>query len=182
MTHRFLKNGRRTIYFTISFILVFHVCRGKAQDYFAGARGGLSLDGDGGRFHQVEAYGGVRLPWSWDFCRDWYLRPGGEVSAGWLNEDETSGFIGSVGPFVELGKGQFPVKLKAGLAPTVLSRCHYPTKNFGEYVQFTTRVGFEWDITRRFTAGILFQHMSNGSLSKSNPGVNLETLSLQYNF
>ncbi|HTV40749.1 MAG TPA: acyloxyacyl hydrolase [Candidatus Sulfotelmatobacter sp.] len=182
MTHRFLKNGRRTIYFTVSFILVFHVCRSRAQDFFAGARGGASFDVDGGRFRQMEAYGGVDLPWRWYFHRDWYLRPGGDISAGCLWEGNTSAFVGSMGPFFELGKGQFPVRIKGGFAPTILSGFRFPTKDFGDDLQFTTRIGLEWEVARRFSVGAWFSHMSNGSISRSNPGLNLETLSLQYNF
>ena len=182
MTHRFLIRGCRTIYFTVSFILVFHVYRGKAQDFFAGARGGASLDNDGGRIHQVEAYGGVNLLWHWDFYRNWYLRPGGDTSVGWLGEDGTSAFVGSLGPFVELGKGRFPVRIKGSFAPTVLSRYRFPTKDFGDDLQFTTRIGLEWEITRRCSVGAWFQHMSNGGISRSNPGLNLETLSVRYNF
>lgn len=182
MTHRFLKSGCRTIYFTVSFILVFQVCCTKAQDYFAGARGGFSLDNDGGRFRQVEAYGGVDLPWRWNFSGNWYLRPGGDASAGWISEGRMGGFVGTLGPFVELGKGQFPVRIKAGFAPTVLSRYRFATKDFGKNVQFTSRIGLEWTITRRVSAGLWFQHMSNGGLSWSNPGLNLETLSARYNF
>lgn len=182
MTHQILKKGCRTIYFTVSFILVFHVCRTRAQDFFAGTRGSLSLDNDGGRFHQLDVYGGVNLPWRWDFYRDWYLRPGGDISAGWLGESGTSAFVGTVGPFFELGKGHFPVRIKGGFAPTILSRFRFPTKDFGDDLQFTTRIGLEWEATRRFSVGVLFQHMSNGGISRSNPGLNLETLSLRYNF
>ena len=182
MTHRFLKNGRRTVYFIVSFILVFQVCRTRAQDFFAGARVGASFDVDGGRFHQVEAYGGAGLPWRWDFYRNWYVRPGADASVGWLGEDGTSAFVGTLGPFFELGKGRFPLRFKAGFAPTILSRYRFPTKDFGDDVQFTSRIGLEWEITRRCSVDVSFQHMSNGSLSRSNPGLNLETLSVRYNF
>ena len=182
MTYWFLKNGRGTIYFTVSFVLVFQVCSSKAQDFYAGARGGASFDGDGGRFRQVEAYGGANLPWHWYFYRNWYLRLGGDASAGWLVETGTSAFVGTLGPFFELGKGRFPVRLKGTFAPTILSRYRFPTKDFGDDLQFTSRIGLEWEITRRWSVGAWFQHMSNGSISHSNPGLNLETLSVQYNF
>jgi len=182
MTHRLFKRGSRAIYFAASFILVFHACHGRAQDFFAGARGGASFDNDGGRFQQAEAYGGVGLPWRWDFYRNWYLRPGGDASVGWLGEDGTSAFVGTLGGFFELGKGRFPLRLKGSFAPTLLSRFRFPTKDFGDDLQFTTRIGLEWEITRRCSVGAWFQHMSNGSISRSNPGLNLETLSAQYNF
>jgi hypothetical protein len=39
-----------------------------------------------------------------------------------------------------------------------------------------------WRISDHFTLGARFQHMSNGGINRANPGVNMEFLSLRYNF
>lgn len=180
MKHRFLKNGRGVIRLTISSIIVFVVCRADAQNFFVGVRGGASLEGDG--FHQAEVFGGVDLPCRWKIYSNWYLRPGADASAGWISDGDSSAFIGSLGPLVEVGKGRFPITLEGGAAPTLLSQHHFSSRNFGDNFQFTSHIGLNWRITDRFTAGARFQHMSNAGITHINPGVNMEFLSLRFNF
>ncbi|HEY1788994.1 MAG TPA: acyloxyacyl hydrolase [Verrucomicrobiae bacterium] len=182
MNYRFLKNGPRVIRFTISFILVFAVFHSRAQGFFVGARGGASFDGDNGRLHQAEVFGGINLPCRWKFYSNWYLRPGADASVGWLSDGDTSAFIGTIGPLVELGKGQFPITLEGGAAPTLLSRHDFSSRDFGDNFQFTSHIGLNWRITDRFTAGARIQHMSNAGITHLNPGVNMEFLSLKYYF
>lgn len=182
MTHWFSKNGRRICSLTVLLILFCAAPDPRAQDFFAGARGGLSFESDGGRFHQVEIFGGANLPWRWNFYSNWYLRPGADASGGWLSDSSDSGFIGSIGPFVNLGKGGIPVTLEGGVAPTFLSRHSFSSRNFGGNVQFTSYIGLDWRMTRHFTLGARFQHMSNASISHPNPGLNMGLFSLRYDF
>ncbi|HEV2319317.1 MAG TPA: acyloxyacyl hydrolase [Verrucomicrobiae bacterium] len=180
MTHRFGKNGRRILPFTVSCIVLFIAGRACAQDFFAGARGGISLEAD--RFRQAEAFGGINFPWHWRLYSNWFLRPGADASVGWISDDDTRAFIGSIGPFVELGKGRFPLTFEGGAAPTFMTRHHFKSRNFGDNFQFTTHFGLNWRISDHFTAGVRFQHMSNAGITHINPGVNLEFLSLRYDF
>ncbi len=181
MMHCFLKNGRRTVHFTFSFIIVFVVCRTRAQDFFAGARGGASLDDGGARYRQAEAFGGI-LGWHWHFVSNWYLRPGADASLGCLTDGNNNGFVGTIGPLVELGKGRFPITVEAGAAPTFLSRHHFSSRNFGDNFEFTSHIGLNWRVSEHFTLGARIQHMSNAGFAHENPGVNMEFLSLRYNF
>jgi hypothetical protein len=180
MTHRFCRNGRRILQFTVSVFLVFVECRACAQNFFAGARGGISLEAD--PFRQAEVFGGLNLPGRWHFYSNWFLRPGGDASLGWISDDDTAAFIGSIGPLVEFGKGRFPLTLEGGAAPTFMTRHHFKSRNFGDNFQFTTHIGLNWSISDHFTVGVRFQHMSNAGITHINPGVNLELLSLRYNF
>ncbi|MGH7940567.1 MAG: acyloxyacyl hydrolase [Limisphaerales bacterium] len=153
---------------------------GRAQDFFAGARGGASLEGDS--FHQVEVFGGYNIPWRLNFYSNWFLRPGADASAGSISDDDTRAFVGAIGPFVELGKGAFPLTLEGGAAPTFLSRHRFASRNFGDNFEFTSHLDVNCRITRHITLGARFQHMSNAGITHINPGVNMEFLSLRYDF
>ncbi|MGH7980922.1 MAG: acyloxyacyl hydrolase [Limisphaerales bacterium] len=162
--------------------MISDVGRVRALDFFAGVRGGAALEGSLRRFHQAEAFGGIELPCRWRFWSDWYLRPGADASAGWISDNNTSAFIGSMGPLVELGKGRFPLTLEGGVAPTLLNRHRFSSRNFGDNFQFTSHLGLNWKISRHFTVGARFQHMSNAGITHFNPGLNLEMLSLRFDF
>jgi hypothetical protein len=182
MKHRFWKNGRLLLRVTFSFLIVFAAYRSQAQGFFAGVRGGAALEGDIGRFHQAEVFGGIDLPCRWRFYSNWYLRPGADASVGWISDEDTSAFVGSIGPLVQLGKGRFPITLEGGAAPTLLSRHRFNSRNFGDNLQFTSHIGLNWQISDHFTLGARFQHMSNGGINHVNPGVNMEFISARYNF
>lgn len=147
-----------------------------------GARGGAALEGQGSEFHQADVYGGIYLPGRWHFYSNWFLQAGGDGSVGWLSDGDKNAFVGTLGPFVELSKGKFPLTLEVGAAPTLLSRHQFRLKDFGDNFQFTDHVDLNWRIADRFTAGIRFQHMSNGGINHNNPGVNLEMLTCRFNF
>jgi hypothetical protein len=105
-----------------------------------------------------------------------------DVSAGWITGGHEDAFIGKLEPIVELHFGKFPVYFEGGFSPTFLSRHVFDAKNLGDDVQFTSHVGVDWEITKRFTVGWRIQHMSNGGFAHPNPGINFEMLSVSYGF
>jgi hypothetical protein len=181
MTHWFLKYGRRTIRLTVPLILIFVVSQARALDFFAGARGGAVLEGDADRLHQAEIFGGAFIC-HWRIYSSWYLRPGADGSVGWISDSHANAFIGTLGPLVELGKGKFPLTLEGGAAPTFLTHHGFTPRNLGDNFQFTSHIGLNWKFTDHFTVGVRFQHMSNAGLARVNPGLNVEMLSLRFDF
>jgi hypothetical protein len=182
MMPRSCQNGLKKIITVAIPLLLLFASRCGAQDFILGARGGISFDGGSQRFHEAEAFAQMELPWKWDFISDFYFRPGLDASAGWISDNAADGFIGTLGPMLKLGKGKFPVTLEAGVSPTILSRDRFGAKDFGDDVQFTSHIGVNWQVTKHFTVGWRFQHMSNAGLARPNPGVNLEILSIGYKF
>ena len=81
-----------------------------------------------------------------------------------------------------LGKRDFPLGLEVGGGPTVLTRLDFRSKDFGDIFQFTSHIGLNFDLTSRVRIGYRFQHMSNGGLSRHNPGLNLHMVGLSYLF
>ena len=164
-------------------LLILIVCRGGAQDFLSvGARGGVSFNGNKDRFRQAEIFTDFDLPWKWSFYSDWQLKPRLDLSAGWLDGENTSAFIGTFGPELELRKGAFPLTLEGGCSPTILSQDSFGQRDFGGCVQFTSHISLNWDITKYISFGYRFQHMSNAGLDDSNPGLNLQMLYVSYHF
>lgn len=153
----------------------------KAQDFDAGLRGGASFDGGSRRFQQGETFADWKL-WHWRIDSEWYVRPEVDISAGGLNGQGKSGFVGTLGPIFELHRGNFPLILEAGSSPTLLSRDIYGTRNFGYRFQFTSHLGLELALTKRVTIGWRYQHMSNAGIAKPNPGLNMEVIWASFAF
>ena len=169
----------------ISFILMLLVSavRGSADDEFlAGLRGGISVYGGRDHFSQVEPFAAWRPPCQWNFCSDWWLGGRLEGSAGWINGEGVNAFIGTLGPVIELHKGNFPLILEGGSSPTVLSQHRFGTMNFGDNFQFTSHIGLRLEITKHFSIGWRFQHMSNAGIAHPNPGLNEQMISASYGF
>lgn len=164
-------------------LLVAGVWHVGAQDFLTlGARGGLSFNSSANRFQQGEAFADFDLPWHWNFCSDWRLQPKIDASAGWLDGEHLAAFVGTTGPRMELSYGKFPLALEGGSNPTILSRDHFGSVNFGDRFQFTSYIGMTWHITDHVSLGYRFQHMSNAGLASPNPGLNFEMLELSYHF
>lgn len=182
INRRFWWHGHKTTIFT-SLLLFFVSFRAEAQDFFAGVRGGTSLETSNGRFYQAEAFAGWNTPWRWNFCSKWSLRPQVDISAGGLSGKGEDAFVGTLSPIlVELRYGTFPLALEGGGGPTWLSHYTFGAKDFGEPLQFTTHIGLTWDVTKNFTLGFRFQHMSNAGLASPNPGLNMEMVTFRFNF
>ena len=148
----------------------------------AGARFGFSPEGAGHGFHQAEAFVNLDLPWNWDLGASWLLQSRLEASAGWIGESSDSAAIATLGPTLALGQHSFPFSFECGISPTVLTRSDFPTKDFGIPFQFTSHGGANFDITSHIRLSYRFQHMSNASLSRHNPGLNLQVFGLSYLF
>jgi len=166
----------------VSLLLFSIACRSEGQDYLVGIRGGTSFEKETGYFRQVDAFAGINLPWRWNSYSGLYFKPRLEASAGWISGGGGDGFIGTLGPVIELHKGKFPVTLDFGASPTVLSRYDFKQRDLGGWFQFSDHVGLDWHITNYFTVGWRFQHMSNAGIFERNPGLNLQMLSASYSF
>ena len=165
-----------------SFFLLSLAYNSQAQDYLVGVRGGTSFENDAGDFQQVDVYAGRYLPWLWGYENGLNFKPRVEASAGWLHSEGESGFVGSLGPLVELRIKKFPITVEGGVSLTALSRSSFPERNLGGWFEFTDHVGINWHITKQLTIGWRYQHMSNAGIYNHNPGLNLQMLSASYSF
>lgn len=133
-------------------------------------------------FQQPEAFFNWNIPWQWHFTTNWSVEPQATVSAGWLQQHNTGGFVGSLGPDLVIRRKNFPVTLVGGAGFTFLGRTSYEARDFGCPWQFNEHIGLNWEITPRFFIGYRFQHMSNAHLDVHNPGLNMHMVSAGYKF
>ena len=167
---------------TVAALIIISACRIQAQQYIAGVRGGASFGKNPGNFQEADVFTGMYLPWLWGSQNGLNLKPRVEVSAGWLNNEGDSAFVGTLGPAVELREGKFPVTLDGGVSLSALSRSDFPERNLGGWFEFTDHIGLNWHVTESITLGLRYQHMSNAGFYRHNPGLNLLMLSFGYRF
>jgi lipid A 3-O-deacylase PagL len=148
----------------------------------AGLRTGFSATSWNNNFWQREAFATHNLHWRWHSDSGWHLQTRLDLSAGALRRRGDEGFVGTLGPTLVLGKGDFPLTFEAGFSPTILSKDEFRGVNFGVPFQITSHAGFGCRIYKQLSAGYRFQHMSNVSISEHNPGLNLHLFELSYRF
>ena len=158
----------------------------RAQDFlpeFVGVRGGFSTSGQGAaNFIQAEGFADWNLPLKTESDSGWFLQTKLSLSAGWLDSAGANAVIGTAGPAFAFGKRRFPLSLEWGISPTLISRYQFDTVNLGQSFQFTSYLGVNADLSRHWRVGYRYQHMSNGGLADSNPGLNLNMFALSYAF
>jgi hypothetical protein len=177
-----LGYGLKTISFAVLILLFTMTVSIQAEDYLVGIRGGTSFENDAGYFRQTDVFVGRNLPWEWDLCFGLSLKPQVEGSAGCLSGGNKDGFVGILGPVIGLHERKFPITLEGGASPTFLSRYNFGEKDLGGRFEFTDHAGLDWHITKYFTVGWRYQHVSNAGIYKHNPGLNLQMLSASYAF
>ena len=174
--------GFKSMKFTMMLFLFSAAWSASAQDYNVGVRSGVSLDDHPGYFRQTDVFVTRYLPWEWHSYLGMSFKPSVEASLGWLDGGSKDGVVGTAGPQIELRERNFPVTLEGGVSLSGLSRSNFGEKNVGGWFEFTDHIGLNWHVTKCFTLGVRFQHMSNASIYKHNPGLNLEMLSASYRF
>lgn len=139
----------------------------------------VAFDPHSKSYKQYEGYANWHLPWTWEGPAGWAGHSAFQVAAGdmWINTKR--GTLLSAGPLVSLDGAQGLLSIHAGFRPTVLSRRDFRGLNLGTRVQFTSHIGFLVRPLPHLAVGWRLQHMSNGGLDKSNPGVNLSTVEVR---
>ena len=149
----------------------------------AGVRGGLSAIAREKYFHQYEAFAVFRLPWALRSSSGFGIATLFDLTAGVLRGEDRSGFIGSAGPAVSLGKPGFPLEMDIGISAAGLSRDTFGNRDFDGNLQFISHVGINYRFSPRVGIGYRLQHMSNAGLNgNGNPGLNMHLLELNWYF
>ncbi len=178
-----MRNKAR--YLLITLLLGPMLCGTSSADdnRIIGLRGGVSeKDVDDEDFQQYEIYINYALPWRWQSAAGWFLSTYLNGTAGALRGAGETGFIGSLGPSVAVGKAGIPVVLAIGVSPTVLSKSEFDDAELGGKFHFTSHLGVFFQLGQRWDLGYRFQHMSNASIKSTNPGLNMHMFQLGYRF
>jgi len=136
-----------------------------------GIRGGTSFEKETGYFRQVDAFAGINLPWRRNSYSGLYFKPRLEASAGWISGGGGDGFIGTLGPVIELHKGKFPVTLDFGASPTILSRYDFKQRDLGGWFQFSDHCRFGLAHYELFHRGLAVSAYVQCRNLRAEPGV-----------
>lgn len=102
----------------------------------------------------------------------------GEASNGDANSTEVFIF----GPVVRINWPSRSVFFLVGVQPSYMTHRKIDDDNMGGNLQFTSHLELAWTPLNRLTLGLRGQHTSNSRLYKPNPGMNLASVTLAYNF
>lgn len=152
------------------------------QPHTVGWHASLAINQRGRDMGSGEAFGWWRLPWSWTIGSGWQVDSHLTAGLGWLGGRGATAGLFRAGPAFSLRPPGSPFWLELGLSPTALTRHTFGGLDLGIGFQFTSYAGMNWDISRHWGLGYRFEHMSNASLSSSNPGLNSHTFTIYYRF
>ncbi|WP_224984156.1 acyloxyacyl hydrolase [Geomonas agri] len=145
-----------------------------------GVRGGFSADDKDHGAQIFEAFAGYQLPWSLRSEGGWGVSPLVALTAGALSSGEDLGFIGSLGPALEVGNPK-SVELDLGVSVAVLSRERFGGRDYNGIEQFISHAGIVYHFTPAFALSYRFQHMSNAGFNgKINPGMNMHLFGVNW--
>jgi hypothetical protein len=132
---------------------------------------------------RYEAFAILNLPWSSQLTPNLDLDTRLIASAGMLDGEGDSGFIGTLGPgisFTDRNK-RFSLEFSGGVA--VIPDYRMGDEDFGGPVQFTFDVGIGIRLFKHFGMGYRFQHFSDAALwGSDNRGVDMHILEVSYRF
>lgn len=105
-----------------------------------------------------------------------------EIALGSIgNSEDTTAFI-SAGPLWSwevLAPGNF---FELGFSPTFLADTQFGSRNIGGHLHFSSSatIGHKFGQNKRSIIGLRIQHISNGGLNNTNPGLDSVGLSVSY--
>lgn len=149
--------------------------------YALGAFGSADDDTGAGSYQQYEIYGLREFSWQAE------LGPIEMTSSlfagfGWYEQAGDALEYVTVGNVFNFTKPGSMVSLEVGARPGWLFDYESPGRNFGGHLTFFDHIGVMVQPLPEVTLGYRFQHMSNASLYKENPGINMHLLDLRFHF
>ncbi|TFL15443.1 acyloxyacyl hydrolase [Pusillimonas caeni] len=122
--------------------------------------------------------------WRHDFANDSHIDLGVEFGAGYWkadNRDPDSMWQVAVVPVLRWWP-QDTYYLELGVGPSLLSRAHFAGKELSTRFQFTSHIGGGFVINDVHRFGVRYTHVSNASIKRPNPGLDLIEASYTYQF
>jgi Lipid A 3-O-deacylase (PagL). len=146
-----------------------------------GLRYGVGSD-DGDDFSSLELMAYLDPDWEWELSDSLVFEIAPEAAVGYLDgHGETAALvhIGLAG-FLEIDG--FPLSLVVSTGPTFLTEDEFGNFDIGGNWQFTSGLGVDWEPVEDWTVGYRYQHISNAGIESTNPGLNLHTFGVAYDF
>lgn len=107
-----------------------------------------------------------------------------EIAVGGIqNADDSRPFL-SIGPVWRWGGEDQSVFVEFGFSPTFIGGSRFADRDMGGNVHFTSSlsIGHKFGRFRQAALALRLQHISNGGLSDTNPGMDMLGLNFAFNF
>ena len=134
---------------------------------------------DGGRFADLDlqaAFVDFRLPWRWSPWRNMTVTPRLTLEVGRFSNDFEQRTFRSLGPTFrfERNLSSLPLFLDLGLSATTIDGVQYGDRDLGTSFNFTSHValGLRFGPNQNNRVSLRYQHISNGGIDSTNPGMN----------
>jgi len=132
---------------------------------------------------RYEAFGVFSLPWSWQLARNTDLDTRLIASAGMLDGEGDSGFIGTLGLGVRLTDRNKRLNLELSGGIALFPDYRMGDEDFGGPLQFTFGVGIGVHLFKHVGLGYRIQHFSDAALwGWDNRGGETQLFELSYRF
>jgi hypothetical protein len=153
------------------------------RDTSVGFSGGMALlDHDDQDLRTYKVYLRQELPWGWTGGHGCRLRTTGVASAGMLYDSGDAAMLVSAGPGLLLDRVGARWSLDLAIEVTYLSEDYLAGLDLGSELQFTCHLGLMWYAFEHVGVGCRYEHISNGDLHTTNPGLDMVSLDLMYTF
>ncbi len=146
-----------------------------------GGRAGYTFATKGKDVAEYEFFLRRDLPWQWQLSKNLRLGFRIEGALGFLNSNHDNDLIGSLGPDLWLDIGTV-ARVYGGGRIAYLDHRLLRENDFGGSFQAMEDGGISFFVGSQATVGYRFQHMSNGDLYSSNPGLNMHLLEVALRF
>ncbi|SPD75550.1 putative Lipid A 3-O-deacylase-related protein [uncultured Desulfobacterium sp.] len=155
---------------------------GEAQDYKLGVKLGLNAMKHDEIFRLYEVYMVSGLPWTKHWHSGWIGYTGLSFNAGIQRAADDSGLVASMGPVFSLTKRDSRIFLIFSFRFALMDDYQFGHEDLGGRFAFIEECGFRYYLGWNMYAGYQYRHMSNAHIYDKNPGVDMHTLELIYNF
>lgn len=144
--------------------------------------GSIDDDTSAGRYSQTEFF--LTRDFAWQGTTDLGLSYEASlfVGGGWYEQDDDILEYITVGPVMRVGPAGSNLAVELGIRPGILFDSTSPGRDFGGTVTFFDHIGLLWEPMNGITVGYRYQHMSNGSLYSTNPGINMHLADIRVAF
>jgi hypothetical protein len=123
----------------------------------------------------------VETPWEWSLGESAELELYFEGTIGAIHGEGTTSGLLHFGLLGEIEMDAVPFSFIISSGPTLITEENLGGYDLGNNLEFTSSIGVKAELAS-WTLGYRFQHISNGGLGKTNPGLDMHVFSAIFEF
>lgn len=147
----------------------------------AGVRAGIS-DNGGGQVSEFEFFATSSSIADWSLTNTTSVSLHWEGAAGVFSYEDDRTFSARFGPMLDLSFDDSPFHFVFSTSVAYLADHEFGRRDLGSELQFVSSLGFDWEFSPNWVLGYRRQHISNAGFDDTNPGLNLNTISVGFRF